>query len=60
MFNHLITVNNLKKEMEKKENGLVLNKDIPFIRELIFGKRTDPDHPEIEVCTMTLPTEVLV
>ncbi|CAL8238970.1 unnamed protein product [Gadus morhua 'NCC'] len=49
MFNHLITVNNLKKVMEKKENGLVLNKDIPFIRELIFGKRTDPDHPEIEL-----------
>ncbi|XP_059908093.1 deoxynucleoside triphosphate triphosphohydrolase SAMHD1-like [Gadus macrocephalus] len=40
MLNHLITVNNLKPVMV--ENGLELPKDLNFIEELIFGKRTDP------------------
>ncbi|XP_056446307.1 deoxynucleoside triphosphate triphosphohydrolase SAMHD1-like [Gadus chalcogrammus] len=40
MLKHLIAVNNLKPVMEKYK--LVLKKDIPFIEELIFGKRTDP------------------
>ncbi|CAL8276610.1 unnamed protein product [Boreogadus saida] len=47
MLNHLIAVNNLEPVME--ENGLVLPEDLVFIEELIFGKRTDPDHPEIEL-----------
>ncbi|XP_056453178.1 deoxynucleoside triphosphate triphosphohydrolase SAMHD1-like [Gadus chalcogrammus] len=40
MLNHLIAVNNLKPVMKKYK--LVLKKDITFIEELIFGKRTDP------------------
>ena len=58
MLNHLIAVNNLEPVM--KCYGLELPVDLFFIEELIFGKRTDPDHPEIEVCTLTLPTEGLV
>ena len=50
MLNHLIAVNNLEPVMEK--NGLVLREDLFFIEELIFGKKTDPDHPKIEVCTL--------
>ncbi|XP_056446295.1 deoxynucleoside triphosphate triphosphohydrolase SAMHD1-like [Gadus chalcogrammus] len=46
MLKHLIAVNNLKPVLE--ENGLVLPEDLDFIKELIFGKMTDPDHPEKE------------
>ncbi|CAL8237476.1 unnamed protein product [Arctogadus glacialis] len=47
MLNHLIAVNNLEPVME--ENGLELPVDLFFIEELIFGRMTDPDHPEIEL-----------
>ncbi|XP_059905135.1 deoxynucleoside triphosphate triphosphohydrolase SAMHD1-like isoform X11 [Gadus macrocephalus] len=47
MLNHLIAVNNLEPVM--KGYGLELPVDLFFIEELIFGKRTDPDHPEIKL-----------
>ncbi|XP_030219568.1 deoxynucleoside triphosphate triphosphohydrolase SAMHD1-like [Gadus morhua] len=46
MLEHLIKVNKLAPVME--ENGLVLPEDLDFIKELIFGKITDPAHPEKE------------
>ena len=52
MLNHLIAVNNLEPVM--KGYDLELPVDLDFIKELIFGKIADPDHPEKEVCTMTL------
>ncbi|XP_069809370.1 deoxynucleoside triphosphate triphosphohydrolase SAMHD1-like [Dendropsophus ebraccatus] len=42
MFDHLIKSNNLEAEMEKY--GLVLKKDIPFIKELIIGPPKEETH----------------
>ena len=57
MLDHLLEVNKLKLEDYK----LFLPMDLIFIKELIDGpKPKDPQDPDAEVCTLTLPTEGLV
>ena len=53
MLEHLIKVNKLEPVMEKY--GLEPEEDLHFITEMIAGKKTDPEDPEVKVCTMTLP-----
>ena len=55
MFDYLVEDNDLKPVME--EYGLVLPKDLVFIKEQMGGPQVSNGCPSSGVCTLTLPTQ---